>query len=94
MKVDASDGALPVEPKNHTETSTRTIRVSTTLAERPDWLEFMNADMADVLSALSQEMADEGSVEDPDQNNGRFREPAGRARRWGPTLADVLTYRD
>ena len=41
------------------------------------------------------ELGDEGSVEDLDQINGRIHELGDLAcRRWGPTLADVLAWRD
>ena len=48
----------------------------------------------DVVFALSQELGDEGSVEDLDQINGRIHELVDLTRRWGPTLADVLAWRD
>ena len=47
-----------------------------------------------MVFALSQELGDEGSVEDLDQINGRIHELGDLARRWGPTLADVLAWRD
>ena len=68
--------------------------VGGTFAEQADRLESINADLGDVVFALSQELGDEGSVEDLDQINGRIHELGDLTRRWGPTLADVLAWRD
>ena len=74
-------------------TSLRAIRVGGTFAEQADRLESINADLGDVVFALSQELGDEGSVEDLDQINGRIHELGDLTRR-GATLADVLAWRD
>ena len=94
VDVDAADGASAVELINHAVTSLRAIRVGGTFAEQADRLESINADLGDVVFALSQELGDEGSVEDLDQINGRIHELGDLTRRWGPTLADVLAWRD
>ena len=94
VDVDAADGASAVELINHAVTSLRAIRVGGTFSEQADRLESINADLGDVVFALSQELGDEGSVEDLDQINGRIHELGDLARRWGPTLADVLAWRD
>ena len=91
VDVDAADGASAVELINHAVTSLRAIRVGGTFSEQADRLESINADLGDVVFALSQELGDEGSVEDLDQINGRIHELGDLARRWGPTLADVLS---
>ena len=83
VDVDAADGASAVELINHAVTSLRAIRVGGTFSEQADRLESINADLGDVVFALSQELGDEGSVEDLDQINGRIHEfgdlrPAGR----------------
>ena len=94
VDVDAADGASAVELINHAVTSLRAIRVGGTFAEQADRLESINADLGDVVFTLSQELGDEGSVEDLDQINGRIHELGDLTRRWGPTLADVLAWRD
>ena len=94
VDVDAADGASAVELINHAVTSLRAIRVGGTFSEQADRLESINADLGDVVFALSQELGDEGSVEDLDQINGRIHELGDLTRRWGPTLADVLAWRD
>ena len=92
--ADIAQGASAVELINHAVTSLRAIRVGGTFSEQADRLESINADLGDVVFALSQELGDEGSVEDLDQINGRIHELGDLARRWGPTLADVLAWRD
>ncbi len=64
VDVDAADGASAVELINHAVTSLRAIRVGGTFSEQADRLESINADLGDVVFALSQELGDEGSVED------------------------------
>ena len=66
---------------NHAVTSLRAIRVGGTFSEQADRLESINADLGDVVFALSQELGDEGSVEDLDQINGRIHELGDLARR-------------
>ena len=66
VDVDAADGASAVELINHAVTSLRAIRVGGTFSEQADRLESINADLGDVVFALSQELGDEGSVEDLD----------------------------
>lgn len=82
VDVDAADGASAVELINHAVTSLRAIRVGGTFAEQADRLESINADLGDVVFALSQELGDEGSVEDLDQINGRIHELGDLTRRW------------
>lgn len=84
VDVDAADGASAVELINHAVTSLRAIRVGGTFAEQADRLESINADLGDVVFALSQELGDEGSVEDLDQINGRIHELGDLTRRWAP----------
>lgn len=84
VDVDAADGASAVELISHAVTSLRAIRVGGTFSEQADRLESINADLGDVVFALSQELGDEGSVEDLDQINGRIHELGDLARRWAP----------
>ena len=94
-QVDAdAGGASAVDLINHAVTSLRAIRVGGEFAEQADRLESINADLGDVVFSLTQELGDEGSVEDLDQINGRIHELNELTRRWGPTLADVIAWRD
>ena len=54
VDVDAADGASAVELINHAVTSLRAIRVGGTFSEQADRLESINADLGDVVFALSQ----------------------------------------
>ena len=94
-QVDAdAGGTSAVDLINHAVTSLRAIRVGGEFAEQADRLESINADLGDVVFSLTQELGDEGSVEDLDQINGRIHELNELTRRWGPTLADVIAWRD
>ena len=88
------DGASAVDLINHAVQSLRAIHVGGSFAEQADRLESINADLGDVVFSLSRELGDEGSVEDLDQINERIHELGELTRRWGPTLADVLAWRD
>ena len=60
-----------------------------------DRLESLNADLSDIVFSLSRELDGEESVEDLDAINARIHE-LGRAEpgAWGPTLQDVIAWRD
>lgn len=62
--------------------------------ELADRLESLNADLSDIVFSLTQELDDEESVEDLDTINSRIHELGELTRRWGPTLADVIAWRD
>lgn len=94
VDADAADGTSAVELINHAVTSSHVIRVGGTFSEQAGRLESIDADSGDMVPVLSQELGNEDSMEDLDWINGRTREPSGFARRWGPTLADVLARRD
>ena len=72
----------------------RSIRADGDYGELADRLESLNADLSDVISSLSQELDDEENVEDLDAINARIHELGELTRRWGPTLADVIAWRD
>ena len=57
-------------------------------------LESINADLSDVVSALAAAMGDEAGVEDLDRINDRIHDLDELTRRHGPTIADVLAWRD
>ncbi|MFC5222318.1 DNA repair protein RecN [Bifidobacterium leontopitheci] len=72
----------------------RDIHVDGPFSELADRLESLNADLSDVVFSLSQQMDDEETVEDLDAINARIHELSELTRRWGPTLADVIAWRD
>ena len=94
VDVDAADGASAVELINHAVTSLRAIRVGGTFSEQADRLESINADLGDVVFALSQELGDEGSVEDLDASPEKVAElESERQTQYDAALAaaDVLS---
>lgn len=71
-QVDAdAGGASAVDLINHAVTSLRAIRVGGEFAEQADRLN-RQCNLGDVVFSLTQELGDEGSVEDLDQINGRI----------------------
>jgi DNA repair protein RecN (Recombination protein N) len=93
MDADA-DGVSAVELITRAAQSLRSIRVGGSFAEQAGRLESINADLGDVVFVLARELGDESNVEDLDQINGRIHELGELTRRWGPTLADVIAWRD
>lgn len=57
-------------------------------------LESMNADLEDVVFTLSRQIDDDSETESLDAINNRIHELRELTRRWGPTLADVIAWRD
>ncbi|MBW3082873.1 DNA repair protein RecN [Bifidobacterium phasiani] len=78
----------------HAVQSLRAIRVDGMFEDTADRLESINADLADVVFTLSRQIDGEESVDDLDAINGRIHELGELTRRWGPTLADVIAWRD
>ncbi len=74
--------------------SLRSIHVDGVYGELADRLDGVNADLLDVMFTLSREVDDESTVEDLDAINERIHELNELTRRWGPTLADVIVWRD
>ena len=79
---------------NRAVQSLRAIRVDGDFGELADRLESINADLADVVFSLTQELDDDENAGDLDEINGRIHELDELVRRWGPTLADVIAWRD
>ena len=72
----------------------RDIHVDGDFGELADRLESLNADLSDIVFSLSRELDGEESVEDLDAINARIHELGELTRRWGPTLQDVIAWRD
>ena len=72
----------------------RAIRVEGPFSDLADRLESIGADLSDVVFSLSRQIDVEEGVDDLDAINGRIHELDELTRRWGPTLADVIAWRD
>ena len=57
-------------------------------------LRSMNTDLSDLVFTLSSEMDDEVQEGDLDKINARIHDLGELTRRWGPTIDDVLAWRD
>lgn len=93
MDVDA-DSSSASDLLNQAISSLRDIRVDGDFGELADRLESLNADLSDIVFSLSRELDGEESVEDLDAINARIHELGELTRRWGPTLQDVIAWRD
>ncbi|MBT1171176.1 DNA repair protein RecN [Bifidobacterium sp. SO4] len=72
----------------------RGIRASGDFGELADRLESLNAELQDVVFALSGHLDEDFGDADLDTLNARIHELGELMRRWGPTLADVVAWRD
>ena len=72
----------------------RSIRVDGPFADLADRLESIGTDLSDVVFGLSRQIDMDEGVDDLDAINGRIHELDELTRRWGPTLADVIAWRD
>lgn len=74
--------------------SLRATHVHGPLDEAADRLESVNAELSDVMFSLSGLISDESEHQDLDHINERIHDLEELLRRWGPTLADVLSWRE
>ncbi|MCI1219903.1 MAG: DNA repair protein RecN [Bifidobacterium sp.] len=72
----------------------RSIHVPGLFTQIADRLETMNADLADVVFSLSSQLDPDENVDSLDSLNARIHELAELTRRWGPSLQDVIAWRD
>ncbi|TPF79091.1 MULTISPECIES: DNA repair protein RecN [unclassified Bifidobacterium] len=72
----------------------RGIHAAGEFQELADRLESLNAELQDVVFALSKHLDEDFGDADLDALNARIHELSELTRRWGPTLADVLEWRD
>ena len=93
MDVD-TDALGAGELINHAAQSLRAIRADGDFSELADRLDSINADLSDVVYSLSRDRDVEGDVADLDEINARIHELGELTRRWGPTLGDVIEWRD
>lgn len=64
------------------------------LRQCADRLDAVGTELADVVFTLTRQLDSEGGPEELDALNGRIHELDELTRRWGPTLADVLAWRE
>lgn len=93
VEVDA-DSSSASDLLNQAISSLRDIHVDGDFGELADRLESLNADLSDIVFSLSRELDGEECVEDLDAINARIHELGELTRRWGPTLQDVIAWRD
>ncbi len=72
----------------------RGIRLGGVFEQCADRLDSLQAELEDISFTLSQQLDLDDSGEDLDTINGRIHELDELARRWGPTLDDVIAWRD
>lgn len=89
-----TDGSSATDLINHAAQSLRAIHLEGVFSQAADRLESLNADLADIVFSLSHEVEDEPKVEDLDTLNERIHSLAELTRNWGPTLRDVIAWRD
>ncbi|MCO6558207.1 MAG: DNA repair protein RecN [Bifidobacterium sp.] len=78
----------------HAIQALRTIHVGGVFGEAADRLESLNADLSDIVFSLSNEVDTDEDAEGLDAINARIHELDELTRRWGPTLEDVIAWRD
>ncbi|WEV68489.1 DNA repair protein RecN [Bifidobacterium sp. ESL0775] len=94
-QVDAdSDGLGASEAINHAIAALRAIHVGGSFEQAADRLESLNADLSDIIFTLSNEVDTDEDAEGLDAINSRIHELDELTRRWGPTLEDVIAWRD
>ena len=72
----------------------RGIRLGGVFGQCADRLDSLQAELEDISFTLSQQLDLDESGEDLDTINGRIHELDELTRRWGPTLDDVIAWRD
>ncbi|KFI93113.1 DNA repair protein RecN [Bifidobacterium saguini DSM 23967] len=72
----------------------RGIHASGDFNELADRLESLNAELQDVVFTLSGHLDEDFGDADLDTLNARIHELGELTRRWGPTLTDVIAWRD
>lgn len=72
----------------------RAIRASGDFGELADRLESLNAELQDIIFTLAGHLDEDLGEADLDALNARIHELGELTRRWGPTLSDVIAWRD
>ena len=72
----------------------RAMRLDGEFAQLAERIESLNAELQDVVFALSGHLDEEFGEGDLDRLNARIHELGELTRRWGPELSDVIAWRD
>ncbi|MBT1174883.1 DNA repair protein RecN [Bifidobacterium sp. LC6] len=95
MEFDASsDGAGASDLLLQAAQALRGIHAAGDFGELAERLESLNAELQDVVFALSGHLDEDFGDADLDTLNARIHELGELTRRWGPTLEDVIAWRD
>lgn len=93
MDVDAQHaGALSLI--DDAARSLEDIHIHEVFGEAADTLKSLSQEISEVVFTLSGQIDDEDSASDLDTINGRIHELDELTKRWGPSIADVLVWRD
>ena len=93
VDVDA-DTPSAVELIDHAAQSLRSIHAEGDFGQLADRLESIGTDLSDVVDSLAARLDSGDDMDDLDSINGRIHELGELTRRWGPTIADVIAWRD
>ncbi|MCH4209223.1 DNA repair protein RecN [Bifidobacterium sp.] len=93
IDVDA-DGTGAAALISQSAQALRSIHVPGLFTQIADRLEALNADLADIVFSLSSQLGPEENVDSLDSLNARIHELGELTRRWGPSLQDVIAWRD
>lgn len=88
------DAVGAVSLLEHAAHALRAVRVDEVFGALADRLQASATDVADVVFALSRQLDDDEGVEDLDAINARLHELRELTDRWGPTLRDVVAWRE
>lgn len=93
-QIGSDDGAGATGLIEQAVQSLRGIRVEGEYGDLADRLETVNVELSDVVYVLTGLIDDSAQGQDLDQINERIHELDELTRRWGPTLDDVLAWRE
>ena len=89
--ADVADATTLIQHAIH---SLQSIHVGNKFDDLADRLASIDADISDIVFSLADELKDDAALGDLDQINARIYELGELTRRWGPTIDDVLAWRD
>ncbi|NEG96030.1 DNA repair protein RecN [Bifidobacterium sp. SMB2] len=94
MDVDGGDAVGATSLIEQAVQSLRSIHVQGEYAEVAERLDALNTELSDVVFTLSGMLGGDDEAQDLDGINDRIHELGELTRRWGPTLEDVLAWRE
>ena len=94
MDFDGGEAQGVVQLLGRAATALRGIGLGGAFDQSADQLEAMTDDISDMVVTLSGQLDDEDEGVDLDALNGRIHDLDELTRRWGPTLDDVIAWRE